>query len=98
MVGKIILGIRVNLYGPLVLWAGNRSYEGEGSTIREVFSSLETQLEKSLLEHLLNDETGEVKSHFHILLNGKDTELQNGIDQTVKEGDIITVVPPVGGG
>ena len=90
--------ITVNLYGPLTEWAGKRSFNGHGKTIREVFQSLEIQIGKSLLNHLEDENTGELKSHFHILLNGKDTELMNGLNEVVKDGDIITCVPPVGGG
>ncbi|MFX0086395.1 MAG: MoaD/ThiS family protein [Candidatus Hodarchaeota archaeon] len=90
--------IIVNFYGPLARWAGKKSFQAKGKTIREVFRSLEPQLGKSLLEHLLNEKTGEIKSHFHVLLNGKDTELMNGLNEPVEDGDIITCVPPVGGG
>ncbi len=98
MVGKLIVGITVNLYGPLAQWAGKRSFKGMGKTIREVFESIEPQLGKSLLSHLVNADTGEVKSHFHVLLNGKDTELSKGLKELVEDGDVITCVPPVGGG
>lgn len=96
--GEITVVITVNFYGPLAKWTGKKSFTGEGKTIREVFKSLESQLERSLLDHLLNTTTGELKSHFHVLLNGKDTELSDGLEQSVKDGDIITCVPPVGGG
>ena len=98
IVGKNIMAITVNFYGPLAQWAGKNSFTSEGNTIREVFKSLESQLGKSLLDHLVNTTTGEIKSHFHILLNGKDTELSYGLDQSVEDGDVITCVPPVGGG
>ncbi len=90
--------ITVNFFGPLAQWAGRKSFIGEGKTIRQVFESLEVQIGKSVLDHLVNEGTGELKSHFHILLNGKDTELMEGLSEIVHDGDIITCVPPVGGG
>lgn len=92
------MSVIVQFYGPLERWAGKRTYKAEGRTIKEVFDALEPDLGKSLLNHLINPETGKLKSHFHVLLNGKDTELLNGLDEIVKSGDVITCVPPVGGG
>jgi molybdopterin converting factor small subunit len=98
MIGEFVVTITVNFYGPLARWAGKKSFTGEGKTILEVFKSLESQIGKSLLVHLVNANTRELKSHFHVLLNGKDTELSEGLGHSVKDGDIITCVPPVGGG
>lgn len=90
--------ITVKIFGPLAQWAGNKSFIGEGKTIRQVFESLEVLIGKSILDHLVNESSGELKSHFHVLLNGKDTELMGGLSEFVHDGDIITCVPPVGGG
>ena len=53
---------------------------------------------KSVLEHIVHPDTGKIKSHFHILLNGRDIESLKGLDEKVMDGDTITCVPPVGGG
>ena len=90
--------IIVTFYGPLERWSGKKTFHTEGTTIREVLGSLETQIGKSVLMHIANSETGKIKSHFHVLLNGKDIESLNGLDERVKDGDTITCVPPVGGG
>ncbi|MHA1214776.1 MAG: MoaD family protein [Candidatus Hodarchaeales archaeon] len=89
--------IEVKFYGPLENWAGKRSFNGQGSTIREVLQSLDEQIGKSLLDHLLNDK-GMIKAQFHILLNGIDIDSLDGLGQKVKAGDVITCVPPIGGG
>jgi molybdopterin converting factor small subunit len=93
-----VMTINIVFYGPLERWAGKRMYSTNGITIRQVFKNLESQIGKSVLDHVINPETGSVKSHFHILLNGIDIESLNGFDQLVKDGDTITCVPPVGGG
>jgi len=71
---------------------------GEGKNIEELFKNLELQIGKSLIDHLTHIETGSVKSHFHILLNGIDTDSETCLTTPLKKGDIITVVPPIGGG
>jgi len=92
------LTVIITFYGPLERWAGKKQYHASGNTVKEVFQSLETQLGKSLIDHIINQDTGRIKSHFHVLLNGKDIELLNGLEEKVNEGDTITCVPPVGGG
>ncbi len=90
--------IKIIFFGPLEKWAGGSSYLAEGTTIKEFFKNLEQKIGKSLIEHLTTVETGSVKSHFHILLNGKDTDSETCLTTPLKDGDVITVVPPIGGG
>ncbi len=90
--------IKIIFFGPLEKWAGKRSYMAEGTTIEEFFKNLEHQIGKSLIDHLIHAETGSVKSHFHILLNGIDTDSETCLTTPLKIGDVITVVPPIGGG
>lgn len=90
--------VTVTFYGPLERWAGKKIFYAEGTSVREVLAALDSQLEKSILEHILHSDTGKIKSHFHVLLNGKDIESLSGLDEKVKDGDTITCVPPVGGG
>ena len=90
--------VTVTFYGPLERWAEKKVLYAEGTSVREVLIALETQLGKSIFDHLINQDTGKIKSHFHILLNGKDIESLNGLDEKVENGDTITCVPPVGGG
>lgn len=90
--------VTVTFYGPLERWAGGKIFYVKGTSVREVLIALETQLRKSVLEHIVHQDTGRIKSHFHILLNGRDIESLNGLDENVRDGDNITCVPPVGGG
>lgn len=98
----VLMVVKINFYGPLARWAGKSSFQSslqtQITTIRQVFETLDKQIGKSVLDHLLNQESGNLKAHFHVLLNGKDVELMNGLDEQVKDGDTVTVVPPVGGG
>lgn len=90
--------VTITFYGPLERWAGRKSFIAEGTTVRQVLAGLRDQIGKSVLDHLVYQDTGKIKSHFHILLNGRDIESLNGLDEEVMDGDNITCVPPVGGG
>lgn len=90
--------VTVKFFGPLAQWAGRKTFSAQGTTVREVLVALEMRLGKSVLNHLINKDTGKIKSHYHLLLNGRDIESLKGINEPVKNGDIITCVPPIGGG
>ncbi|MFX0171386.1 MAG: MoaD/ThiS family protein [Candidatus Hodarchaeota archaeon] len=92
------MGIVITFYGPLQRWVGKKQFHACGSTVKEVFQNIENQIGKSLIAYLTNQDTGRVKSHFHVLLNGKDIESLDGLEEKVNDGDTITCVPPVGGG
>ncbi|MFX1283832.1 MAG: MoaD/ThiS family protein [Promethearchaeota archaeon] len=90
--------VTVTFYGPLERWVGGKTFFVEGASVRETLIALESQIGKSVLTHIVNKDTGKIKSHYHVLLNGRDIESLNGIDEKVEEGDNVTCVPPVGGG
>jgi molybdopterin converting factor small subunit len=92
------MSIKVIFFGPLERWAGKREFLMDGTTIGEVFMNLSSEINKSLIDHLAQQDTGELKSHFHVLLNGIDTDSRNCLNIVVMDGDIITIVPPIGGG
>ena len=92
------MGIQVIFFGPLERWAGKREFLAEGNLIREIFEELSLEIGRSLIDHLTIKDTGEIKSHFHVLLNGIDTDSKECLLISVKEGDVITIVPPIGGG
>lgn len=41
---------------------------------------------------------GKLKPQYKIMINGRDIEFLDGIDTRVKDGDIVAIFPPVGGG
>ncbi len=92
------MGIKVIFFGPLERWAGKREFIAEGNSIMEIFEYLEEAIGKSLINHIAKPDTGEIKSHFHVLLNGIDTDSKECLTISVKKGDIVTIVPPIGGG
>ncbi len=90
--------IKVIFFGPLERWAGKREFLSNGNSIQEIFEKLSIEIGRSLIDHLTNQDTGEIKSHFHVLLNGIDTDSSDCLATPVTDGDTITIVPPIGGG
>jgi molybdopterin synthase sulfur carrier subunit len=66
-------------------------------TVEELLIELSTKYGKKFREYLYN-EKGKVHDYLSILVNGKSTNALQGLDTELKEGYIIAILPPVGGG
>ncbi len=51
-----------------------------------------------LSDTLLDQQTGNLKSTIKVLLNGKNMEMPRDAKKKVREGEVLTILPPVGGG
>jgi molybdopterin synthase sulfur carrier subunit len=49
-------------------------------------------------EYVYNGETFQPKSFLQFLVNGNSTSTLNGIETELKDGDVLAILPPVGGG
>ena len=93
------MGIRVKFFAALWEITGEKEIELDGTdmTVREVLQKLiERYGEKFKKEIMENDD--KVKDHYVILVNGRNIVFLDGINTKVKDGDLISVFPPVGGG
>lgn len=66
-------------------------------TVEELLTQLSAKYSKEFRKYLYN-EKGKVYSHLSILVNGRSTNVLQGLDTELKNGDIIAILPPVGGG
>ena len=74
---------------------GEKSVEGAGGTLAEVFSDLESR-HPGLRERLV-DEKG-LRRFVNVYLNDEDVRFLGGLETAVKDGDSVTVLPAVAGG
>jgi molybdopterin synthase sulfur carrier subunit len=72
--------------------------KGEAVTVNKVLKRLAEIHGKSFGEYVYDGKTGEVRSFLHILVNGQNVSSSEGIDTKVSNGDVIAIIPPVGGG
>jgi molybdopterin synthase sulfur carrier subunit len=66
-------------------------------TIEELLTQLSKKYGKEFREYLYN-EKGKVHRYLSILVNGKSTNILQGLNTELKEGDTVAILPPVGGG
>ena len=90
----------VHFYATLRSVVGQREVEillPDGAPVRQLVSEIVTQY--PALRREMVDKRGNLQSHIHIFVNGRDiTHLENQIDTPLSSGDVISIFPPVGGG
>ncbi len=90
----------VRFYATLRSMIGQREVEvllPDGALVRQLVGEIVT-LYPALRQEML-DQSGNLQSHIHIFINGRDiTHLENQIDTRLSPGDVISIFPPVGGG
>jgi len=72
--------------------------EKEKVTLEAVLKALEIQYGKPFMDYIYDSNTGEVKGFLQFLINGKSTSALLGLKSELHEGDMLAIVPPVGGG
>jgi MoaD family protein len=66
-------------------------------TVQELLTLLSKKYGKKFKEYVYNKK-GKVQSFLSFILNGKNINNMQGFGTKLKEGDVIAIVPPVGGG
>lgn len=72
--------------------------DGEKVTLNEVLKKLATHYGKGFAEYVYDSRTGEVKNFLQFLVNGRSASALDWLDTRLADGDIIAIIPPVGGG
>ena len=72
--------------------------EGEKVTLDKVLKILAQRYGKRFVEYVYNDKTDEVKGFLQFLINGKSAATLNGLQTELEDGDVLAILPPVGGG
>lgn len=67
-------------------------------TIETVINELVRRYGDKFKEYLYDDRTGNVRDFLQFLVNGRSASTLHGLKTTLKDGDILAIIPPVGGG
>ena len=63
-----------------------------------VLKTLAQRYGKRFVEYVYDEKTGEVKGFLQFLVNGKSAATLNGLQTELEDGDVLAILPPVGGG
>jgi MoaD family protein len=72
--------------------------EDERVTIDVVLKALRKTYGKRVVEYVYDAEVGQVRSFLQLLVNGRSASTMNGLQTILKDGDVLAILPPVGGG
>ena len=89
--------ITIHVPGPLRTYcAGAAELSISAHTVRAALEDLERS--QSTLYRNVCDETGTVRRHLNVFVNATNVRDLDGVDTTLRAGDVITILPSVSGG
>ncbi|MEM3699297.1 MAG: ubiquitin-like small modifier protein 1 [Candidatus Bathyarchaeia archaeon] len=72
--------------------------DSEKVTIDSVLKRLSERYGKDFDDYLYDSRTGEVKGFLQFLINGRSASTLKGLATELSNGDVLAIIPPVGGG
>ncbi len=72
--------------------------DDEKVTINIVLETLVQSHGKSFAEYVYDRKTGDVRGFLQFLINGKSAKAQERLQTELEDGDVLAILPPVGGG
>jgi molybdopterin converting factor small subunit len=89
--------VNLRLPAPLRAFTGGvQEVMVEGETVAEVLAALTTKF-PPLRRHLYLDD-GALRAYVNVFVNDSDVRALAGLASSVRDGDIITIVPSIAGG
>jgi len=71
---------------------------GGAVTVESVLKRLIELHGKSLTEYIYDPKTREVRGFLQFLVNGRSIASSEGLKTKLSDGDVLAIIPPVGGG
>lgn len=70
----------------------------EKVTVDMVLKTLAKKHGKPFVEYVYDGKTGQPKGFLQFLINGNSTTTLKGLETQLGDGDVLAILPPVGGG
>ena len=72
--------------------------DNEKVTVTKILRTLSSQYGKGFVDYVYDAKTHEVKGFLQFLINGKSASTMEGLQTELEDGDVLAILPPVGGG
>jgi molybdopterin synthase sulfur carrier subunit len=72
--------------------------ESSKVTVDAVLKMLAQRYGERFVEYVYDGKTGKVKRFLQFLINGKSAATLNELQTELRDGDVLAILPPVGGG
>jgi molybdopterin synthase sulfur carrier subunit len=73
-------------------------FSSEKVTVFSILKNLSNQYGEPFEEYVYDSDTGQPRNFLQFLINGTSTSTLNGQQTELKDGDVLAILPPVGGG
>lgn len=70
----------------------------EEIAINVILEKLAKRFGKSFVEYVYDRKTGEVKGFLQFLVNGRSISTTKGLNTKLVDGNVLAIIPPIGGG
>ena len=68
------------------------------ATVAKVLETLSEKYGSKFREYVFDQKKGKPRGYLQFLVNGNSVETQNGLETQLRDGDVLAILPPVGGG
>ncbi|MGB9713757.1 MAG: ubiquitin-like small modifier protein 1 [Candidatus Bathyarchaeales archaeon] len=72
--------------------------DGENVTVDAVLRRLSEIYGKGFVDYVYDGKTGDIKGFLQLLVNGRSASTLDGLKTKLVDGDVLAIIPPVGGG
>lgn len=72
--------------------------DDEEAAVEKVLKRLSESYGEDFVEYVFDRETDEIQSHLLFLVNGRSITALKGMKTKLLDGDVLAILPPVGGG
>ena len=72
--------------------------EEQKITLQSILNLLSKKYGPPFRNYIYDSRTNNVKSFLQFLVNGKSAKTIQGLQTQIKDGDVLAIIPPVGGG
>ena len=72
--------------------------EASAATLEDVLQKLTKKHGKDFTEYVYDRRTHQPKGYLQFLINGKSITPTKGFQTKLRDGDVLAIIPPVGGG
>jgi len=94
-----MLRVKVRYFTTLRELAGSSEEElvmKDGATLADLIETVASKYGREARNYLY--EKGKVDPSIYFLINGKNSHTLSGLDTKLRNGDIVAIIPPIGGG
>ena len=94
--------VKIRFFATIREKAGKKEVEvnvqGESIDMLNLIRLISDKVGEEFRRTVLDPETQKVRQYIKVMVNGRDIESLNRLKTAVKDGDIVQIFPPVGGG